>query len=203
MYAIPILHYANIFRIGRYRYAPTFIFFDKIKEKIDAYDDILGNFTNIKFVCGSLDDIIKKYYHRYRFGLVSPANSYGDMCNGINRDIVKQFPLCQKNVLELIKRSSYKDPCRNPYMPVGVCGISTLDNKDNISLVAPTMTTTPQNIQGTDNVYLAFSAICQVMKKLPTDMIILCPCLGTGIGGMTGEESAKQIVKFFTYNDDI
>ncbi len=55
---------------------------------------------------------------------------------------------------------------------------------------------TPRNIQETNNVYLAFSAIYKNTKDLGTSVIVVCPCLGTGIGGMSGDESAEQILRF-------
>jgi O-acetyl-ADP-ribose deacetylase (regulator of RNase III) len=177
---------------------PSIVFFDFNKETIQGYEKVLkGKYKNIIFLHYTLDEIVDKYYEDNPIILVSPANSYGDMNGGIDRDIIKKFPLVKERVLKLVKKSAYSDSGNRPYIPVGVCKFVELDDKSNVLLMAPTMLT-PRNIVGTNNVYLAFHSIFKNVKDLNSDVVVVIPCLGTGIGGLSGEESAKQIARVFT-----
>lgn len=177
------------------RYMPTIVFFDYSEDKIDQYTKILKfAIPNLKFMHATLDDVVDKYYETNPFILISPANSYGDMNGGIDKYIIDKFPLVKKRVLDLVKKSAYHDSSERPYIPVGVANFVELDDKKNILIMAPTMLT-PRNIVGTNNIYLAFDAIYKIVKNLSDDVIVAIPCLGTGIGGLSGEESAKQILR--------
>jgi O-acetyl-ADP-ribose deacetylase (regulator of RNase III) len=171
----------------------SFLFFDWNNDKIDGYRRILHKHSNIIFFNGSLDQLIEQYDFDI---LVSPANSFGVMNGGIDKDIAKQWPDVAKNVLDKVKCSNYSDNGNRQYIPVGKCEIVYLDNKkkDKFLLIAPTMYG-PQKIVGTQNVALAFSAIINLIKNITYPIVIACPCLGTGVGCMTGDESAKQIDK--------
>ncbi len=179
--------------------APLFVFFDQTKEKIDGYQKYLSSYPNMIFIHGTLDDILNTYYNKSTpFVLVSPANSYGNMRGGIDLCIIRKFPECEKKVLDEVKKSPYIDSTSRNIIPVGKCRCVELDNKQNVLIIAPTMET-PKNIQGTENVYAAFKAIYKVTKQLSKNTIVACPCLGTGIGGMSGEDSALQILKYLQY----
>jgi O-acetyl-ADP-ribose deacetylase (regulator of RNase III) len=53
---------------------------------------------------------------------------------------------------------------------------------------------TPKKIVGTNHPYLAFLASLRIAHKQGYLLErIVCPGLGTGVGGISGEESAKQI----------
>lgn len=174
---------------------PTIIFFDQNNDKINQYNKILKfAIPNLKFLHATLDNIIDEYYETNPFILVSPANSYGNMNGGIDKYIIDKFPLVNKRVQSLIKKSPYVDSSERSFIPVGKMDFVELDDKKNILIVAPTMLT-PRNIVGTNNIYLAFSAIYKNIKDLDDNVIVAIPCLGTGIGGLSGEESAKQILR--------
>lgn len=170
---------------------PKIIFFDYNKDKISQYQKVLGNIDNTSFINCSLDDLFKKYNVDI---LVSPANSYGIMTGGIDRDIVKLFPTVEKNVLKKVNESVYNDSSLKKYIPVGKCKHVPLNNNGKILLIAPTMQL-PHNIVETNNIELAFSAILKAIKNLDDCVIVACPCLGTGVGGMSGTESAVQILR--------
>ena len=51
----------------------------------------------------------------------------------------------------------------------------------------------PDNIVGTDNPYRAFLACLKIVEGYPDIKTIVCPGLGTGVGGIIGYESARQI----------
>jgi O-acetyl-ADP-ribose deacetylase (regulator of RNase III) len=171
---------------------PHILFFDYDKSKINKYLDILGGINNTSFHHGELKNIMMKYNVK---GLISPANSYGIMTGGIDKEIVKLYPEVQKNVINKINSLNYKDSIGKKYIPVGSCEIVVLDSHNNsLLLIAPTMFL-PKNICYTDNVYNAFKAILNKLRNMDDKLIICCRCLGTGIGGMSPEESATQILK--------
>lgn len=176
---------------------PTFVFFDLNKEKIDAYEKYLNCYNNMIFIHGSLDEILEKYYQNKTnpFILVSPANSYGNMKGGIDYAIIKKFPKCERRVIDAVGQSKYTDSGGRHIVPVGKSTVVKLDNKSGLLLMAPTMET-PKNIQGTNNVYAAFRTIYKSTEQLSSKTIVAIPCLGTGIGGMSGEESVLQILQF-------
>lgn len=118
------------------------------------------------------------------------------MTGGIDREIVKKFPKCKQAVLYIVRTTGVNDRSGRKHVPVGSCKLVQLDTLPSALLMAPTMET-PKNIVGTNNVFLAFSAIYENIKHLNNMTIVAIPCLGTGIGGMTGEESASQILKYF------
>ena len=58
----------------------------------------------------------------------------------------------------------------------------------------------PKDITSTNNIFLAFNAILICLESLSChkqNLIIACPCLGTGIGNIKPETSAKQILHAF------
>lgn len=166
-----------------------FLFFDINKNKINEYKSTLQQFTNTSFLNSSLDDLVTNYKFDI---LVSPANSFGDMRGGIDEFISKKWPGIDKNVLSKVSESKYVDYSDKKYIPVGHCEIVSLDIKTNkYLLIAPTMYL-PGNIYGTNNVERAFSAIMKQIENYK-NVIIACPCLGTGIGGLSGTDSALQI----------
>jgi len=170
---------------------PSFIFFDYNKEKIVEYREILKSHIDAQFYYGTLVDVMKNFDINV---LVSPANSYGIMTGGIDRDIVEMYPMVIDNVNAKINQSSDFDSGGRKIIPVGRCEAVSLNNKDKIMLIAPTMFL-PKNIEGTFNVFHAFSAILKLTDKLPKNVLIACPCLGTGVGGLSGTKSAMQILR--------
>ena len=157
------------------------LFFDIDSTKIKEYENILGEIKNLDFVHGSLDDIMEKYTVDV---LVSPANSFGVMTGGIDRDIANKYPMVVQNVNNKINESHRLDSGGRKYIPVGSCEAVSLDNKKKIMLIAPTMFL-PKNIVGTNNVALAFVAILNKTKRLwhtEREVLMACPCLGTGVG---------------------
>lgn len=172
------------------------LFFDINSDKINQYQSVLKGTKNVYFYHGSLDDVMSKYSVDI---LVSPANSFGVMTGGIDRDIANKYPMVIDNVKNKINESNFVDSGGRKYIPVGKCEAVKLDNQKKVMIIAPTMFL-PKNIVGTNNVYLAFNAILDKIEKLKYtnyDVVVACPCLGTGVGGLTGTESANQILKSF------
>jgi O-acetyl-ADP-ribose deacetylase (regulator of RNase III) len=118
--------------------------------------------------------------------LVSPGNSFGLMDGGFDLiishhlgwDIMKQVQTQIRHVWHGMQ-------------PVGTC---LLVPYKNIWLAhAPTMRL-PENISRKDNVYMAFWAILNaVHNHTPPLRHVICPGLGTGIGGMDPTVAAQQM----------
>lgn len=182
------------------------LFFDLNYDKINEYRNVLTEINcesdkvklNFYFYNLDLKTIMKKYVNKIN-GLVSPANSYGVMNGGIDTEIVKLYPNIQKKVFDKIKESTYTDSTNKHYIPVGMCEAVSLSNDlEQVLFICPTMFL-PKDINHTSNVKLAFIGLLTKIKSAKltdcSNITIACPCLGTGIGGMSGIESAKQILE--------
>jgi len=128
---------------------------------------------------------------------VSPANSFGVMDGGIDEIYMEMFPGIQEFIQNEIKeKSPVTTPYRKSILPVGGAFISLF--KGTMIICAPTMST-PQNITNSpQNVYYAMYAIIKVCENLPPGTVVGVPGLGTGVGGLSGNESGHEIFKAFT-----
>ena len=145
---------------------------------------------------------------------VSPANSFGSMGGGIDLIFSRNmFPWINKVVMEKISKLETRGKLKRsfdklgksknkPMLPIGQAIITSLKDYEQYKtchlITAPTMVY-PQSIVGTDNPYKAFMACLQIIKDRKDITCLICPGLGTGVGGITGEESARQI--FEALND--
>jgi len=144
---------------------------------------------------------------------VSPANSFGSMGGGIDLLYSREmFPWINKVVMEKVSKLNTKVTLKRsfdnlhkgveyPALAIGDAIITPLSDfekyKTCFLITAPTMVL-PSSIQGTNNPQKAFAACLNAVKthnskskhKIKT---IICPGLGTGVGGISGEESAMQI----------
>ena len=52
----------------------------------------------------------------------------------------------------------------------------------------------PQSLRRTpQNIYWAMISILECLRGLPDDCSVAVPCLGTGVGQLTGDESGLQV----------
>jgi O-acetyl-ADP-ribose deacetylase (regulator of RNase III) len=167
------------------------------KKRRDTLTEIFGESSDktklkLLFYCGNLFDLLERTKIDI---IVSPANSYGDMTGGIDTDICKIDSSIQEKVKNEILKSKHTDLDKKPYIPVGKCKLVQI-NKQYSVMIAPTMTR-PKDISNTNNVFLTFNAILLYLinKYKSDDLVIACPCLGTGCGNMSAEMSAKQILQ--------
>ena len=119
--------------------------------------------------------------------LVSPANSFGDMGGGVDQAIDAYFHgKAQQAAQQIIRDEWYGE------LSVGVAAIvEPIQNKKPVMICAPTMRV-PGNIQGTLNVYLAMRALLVASARANLRHVV-CPGLGTGVGGMAYDEAAHQM----------
>jgi O-acetyl-ADP-ribose deacetylase (regulator of RNase III) len=126
--------------------------------------------------------------------VVSPANSFGYMDGGIDRHIDRFYGgEAQRAVLALIAERFYGE------LPVGsatVIGMAT--GRFQYLIVSPTMRVPGDDVGETINAYLAMrAALAAVLdhnqggrRRIER---VAVPGLGTGVGGMAPDESARQM----------
>jgi O-acetyl-ADP-ribose deacetylase (regulator of RNase III) len=137
----------------------------------------------------------------------SPANSFLRFGGGVDYIYKTMFDDIQDNANTFLEQYT---PCQcksgQIYLPVGSSAIINVTIKDynNVYVVAcPTMFV-PCDIQNTKNVYWAFLAGLHIIKEFNSKVsetkqikTLICPGLGTGCGGLSGDESAIQIKEAF------
>lgn len=178
-------------------------FTDSCEKLIKQNPHILNHFK-LSTYNGSIIDLCIK-----NTAYISPANSFGSMGGGIDEVYNKKmFPNIQKDVMINISKLSSstksklsfdrlkKDKMYN-MLPIGHAIITSLSSYPKYEtcflITAPTMTQ-PENIEGSNNPYKAFLACLNVIKSSDVKIsTLICPGLGTGVGCITFEESAKQI----------
>ena len=176
------------------------IFFDNKRELINTYKSELGNF-DCSYICGDITDIINDIKAD---AIISPANSFANMKGGIDLIYKKIFPKIEERLTHKISLGNFpiasygcfiEKKNGKKYVEVGNCiHIETLNEKCKYMIMLPTMKY-PMNIVNTDNVYISFLSFLK--KYGNVNIKVLCPGLGTGIGGMSALESAKQIKRAF------
>lgn len=194
----------------------TFILCDRKKELCQEWSKYFSGYQKVRIECGNILEVKSQ-------ALVSPANSYGAMRGGLDYYISiffdKNAPaICQELGMDLptllndkelaesirlrldwtIERKVQEKLTRenNGYLPVGEAMlVETGNSKVPFLIIAPTMETAGKII-GTDNTYLAMKAIINIAEKNQLKSVAV-PGLGTGTGGLSPEECARQMEKAF------
>lgn len=118
------------------------------------------------------------------------GNSFGDMGGGVDKAIDDFYSgHAQEVVQDEIRRSFFNE------LPVGTAVVVRPLPRKPALIYAPTMRV-PGSIRGSINAYLAMRAILISATKegLRT---LACPLLGTGIGGLTPDDSADQMFQAY------
>lgn len=125
--------------------------------------------------------------------LVSPANSFGDMGGGIDKQIDHFYGgSAQRAVMTRIAERFYGE------LPVGLATVLEMGtSRFPFLVVAPTMRV-PGRASATINAYLGMRAALVAIldhNRGPSAPIrsVAVPGMGTGVGGMDPEESALQM----------
>ena len=125
--------------------------------------------------------------------IVTAANSFGLMDAGIDRAVVKFFG---EGVMHAVQKRILEDYLGE--QPVGTCLlIPTNHSRHPFVAHSPTMRV-PQNISGTDNIYLAMWATLTTIHRHNREEtrrieVVACPALGTGTGGVDLIEASLQL----------
>lgn len=123
--------------------------------------------------------------------IVSPANSFGFMDGGI--DLIYSYFFgwdLQRRLQEKIRVDWHGE------LPVGCADIVETKHHQIPYLISTPTMRIPMNVQATSNVYLAFRAALITAAKYKFNTI-LCPGLGTGVGKVTAESCADQMLQAF------
>jgi len=171
-----------------------FIFFDRDLDKIQKYKHILQNISGTNFMHNDLDNVINN--NPSINCIVSPANSYGFMNGGIDKDINRIMNNVELDVKQRIELVGNYDKSGRKFLPIGKCEVIQKNNK--ILFVSPTMMMPGYLINETEkNIFYSFYAILQkannIIKQHNINLVIACPCLGTGVGNMEPTKSAMQV----------
>lgn len=126
--------------------------------------------------------------------MVSPANSFGIMDGGLDLAIRDTLGL---QVQEAVQRAIVEQ--HHGELPVGAAVVvPSGDGRWPFLVAAPTMRI-PESVAQTVNAYLAFRAVLLAVKRhneaagAPVIRTLVCPGLGTGIGGMEARRCAAQM----------
>jgi O-acetyl-ADP-ribose deacetylase (regulator of RNase III) len=126
--------------------------------------------------------------------VVSPANSFGFMDGGFDRELYSFFgPAIESRVQDAINRRP------EGHLPIGASlVVRTGHSRVPFLLVAPTVTL-PEQTDPT-NAYRAMRAILRIARAESAFFShVFCPGLATGVGGVTLSEAADQMAR--AYND--
>lgn len=124
--------------------------------------------------------------------VVSPANSFGFMDGGFDRELYSFFgPTIESRVQDAINRRP------EGHLPVGASlVIRTGHSRIPFLLVAPTLTL-PEQANPT-NAYRAMRAILRAARAEKAFFShVFCPGLATGVGGVTACEAADQMAQAY------
>lgn len=124
--------------------------------------------------------------------VVSPANSFGFMDGGFDKDLYAYFgPSIQQRVQEAVSSRP------EGHLPVGASAlIRTGDERIPFLIIAPTMTL-PEQVDAR-NAYRAMRAVLRIARASESHFShIYCPGLTTGVGETAPEEAAAQMARAY------
>lgn len=173
----------------------------------DIYCKYFGNYQNWNIICGDLENLI--HYDC----LVTPGNSYGDMTGGFDLSVIELLgPQFQSKLTKLIS-SLYPNPHQydpnswdSGFQPLGTSLIIPTEN-DRFTYLCHTPTMEcAKSIKSTPNVYMAMNSILYELYKHNINKnckskikTVVLPCLGTGFGQLSYDESFKQMCIAYAY----
>lgn len=172
------------------------IFFDDNKVNIETYHKKLSGLPlNLEFMHTLFEDLIDMHSIHI---VISPTNSFLSMTGGIDKTFIKLFPniedkLRTKMISKAYAKSTIEYRGTKYILPMGKSILAETGNpKCHFILASPTMTM-PKDINNTKNIYMCMKTIFKKLKLIKVPIIIACPCLGTGIGNLSPNDSASQI----------
>jgi O-acetyl-ADP-ribose deacetylase (regulator of RNase III) len=125
--------------------------------------------------------------------IVSPANSFGDMGGGIDKDIDDfHHGEAQRRLMATIREQFFGE------LPVGLALIVSLPSRRFPFVVAAPTMRIPGSVRGSLNAYLSMRAALVALLRYnaggsPPIRSVAVPGLGTGVGGMDHDEAAEQM----------
>lgn len=192
---------------------PNYLFFDIDPDLLEAYARELGRLdpdseprVRVLTVPTDVRSLAAAPGHADDNGdridvFVSPANSFGWMDGGIDGIYSEMWPgvgpLVQK---EIARRSPYATVYGRAALPVGgalLVSLAELGHPDVSLVCAPTMFH-PQNINNKRHqIYWAMYAVLRACEHLDPEITVGVPGMGTGVGGVSGADSALEVLRAF------
>jgi O-acetyl-ADP-ribose deacetylase (regulator of RNase III) len=163
------------------------ILVDPNKESCDVMKWQFRSHPEVQVVCGRFENLPTFDC------IVTAANSFGLMDAGMDRAVVKFFG---EGVMRSVQKRILDDYLGE--QPVGTCILIPTSHPEHPFVAhAPTMRV-PQNICGTDNIYLAlWATLTTIHRHNRTEPhkieVLACPALGTGTGGVDSIEASLQL----------
>jgi O-acetyl-ADP-ribose deacetylase (regulator of RNase III) len=155
------------------------------RDLIDAWAEEFKECANVYIQSGNILDLAENT-------IVSPANGYGFMDGGLDRQYTDFFGLRPQE--EVQKRISQRT---EGYLPVGsAIFVKTGNKKIPYMISAPTMIG-PGPV-GKENCFFAMSALLKEADRHSKYITkIFCPGLATGIGHVAPEDSAIEMANAY------
>ena len=157
------------------------------QEMCEAFRTRFANLPNVRIIQGRFEDL------EPHDCFVTAGNAFGMMTAGVDAAVVRFFGV------ELMERIQHR--ILDEFLgeqPVGTAFIVSTGNADYPFVAhAPTMRV-PGNVDGTDKVYSAtWAALLAVHAHNQTHdrkiEVVALPAMGTGFGGMSFTEAARQM----------
>ena len=151
------------------------------KESFDEATNMFSEVENVEVIQGSL-------LAQHADAIVSPANSFGIMDGGIDKEIIEQLGMSLEIKLKKIIADDYFGE-----LCIGNAVVVPIDKPNfKYMIAAPTMRV-PMNVSQTTNAYIAFRAM--LIEALNHNSIesIATPMFCTGIGKMNYKVAATQM----------
>lgn len=146
---------------------------------------------------------ITEYVKQSNTAFVSAANAVGRLGGGVDAVLRHMFPEVQPNIDKIIEENGFLNLWGEHFIPVGSSTIVPINNDNTLNqylVTSPTMLD-PSNVSTTNNCYHALYGVLRLIKKfnedrkandLPVLDTVICPGLGTGVGGISTDSAAKQ-----------
>jgi O-acetyl-ADP-ribose deacetylase (regulator of RNase III) len=163
---------------------------DRGDEMVDAWEACFANQTHVS--CHVAD--IKDFWNKSQ-AFVSASNSQLFFDGGSDLAYMKLFPGVQSTMKRYVTNFGFEDNVgRTDYLPVGAACIKSFDDK--YLICAPTMFL-PQDVSTTNNAYVAFKLVLELLDKNPQVRSVVVPGLCCGYGKMTHEKAANQMFRAY------
>jgi len=160
-------------------------YLEKINPQIKPYwEKYFKDFDDVEIING---DICQAEVD----AIVSPANSYGFMCGGLDRYLTQRFG---EQISTKIK-TTLKEDYKRELLIGEALAIETNDSKCPYIISAPTMIV-PMDISNTINVFLSTRACLQEAKEMKLSSIAIS-AMGLGVGKVPPEICAKQMFEAY------
>lgn len=173
--------------------------FDRNQEVVDALKKHIPPGAVVDIQCTTAENIMREKPIDI---VVCPGDSFGNLRDGLAGRFKELYPELQKKVKKRISDYPLSTLNGKSYTTIGsaipvATAVPPGTHRARYVLWVPTMFM-KQDISSTDNVYHAFYAtirwFARVKQRRPR-LIMACPGLGTGVGGMSPDEAARQMAK--------